>query len=227
VHLLLVEDDPKFAALLARGLVEEGLTVEPVATGTEALDRLRSGRFDVCLLDVMLPDKDGFQVLEQARVARVATPILMLTARDAIPDRVRGLMSGADDYLTKPFAFAELLARLHVIARRKVPGASPARLRAGALELDLATRLVTRAGVPVSLSASQFALLEHLVRHRGEVVSREIFLRDVFGYKFDPGTNIVDVHVSHLRRRIDGGQPPSLIETVRGVGYRVASDGPL
>jgi two-component system OmpR family response regulator len=217
MRLLLVEDDAGLANVLTRGLREEGHTVEHVGDGAVGLERLRAGGFDACVLDVMLPGLDGFQVAEQARASGVRTPILMLTARDAVEDRVEGLKRGADDYLVKPFAFAELLARLDALTRRVAPAP---RLVAGDLALDCAAHRATLAGRELVLSQKQFALLEFLVRHRGEVVTRAMVLAEVFGYAFDPGTNLVDVHVANLRQKIDPPDRPSRITTVRGVGYR-------
>jgi two-component system OmpR family response regulator len=224
MRLLLVEDDLKIARMLERGLGEEGFAVDTATRGGSGIDRLRSGEFDVCVLDVLLPDVDGFQVLEQARREGVRIPVLMLTARDAVSDRVRGLTSGADDYLTKPFAFAELLARLHVLLRRGAAPLLSSTMQIADLVLDRETHAVTRAERPLELSPKQYALLEFLVQHAGQVVSREMILRKVFGYTFDTGTNIVDVHVSNLRQKVDVGRARSLIKTVRGVGYRLADD---
>ena len=222
MRLLLVEDDAKVARMLVRGLSEEGFAVELARDGAGGLDRLRSGLYDACILDVMLPGVDGFFVLARARAAGVKTPVLMLTARDAVRDRVRGLDQGADDYLTKPFAFAELLARVRALLRRQAPERA-ATLRCGDLELDVAAHSVTRGGASIGLSQKQFALLEFLMRHPGEVVSRGMILQQVFGYAFDPGTNLVDVHVAHLRQKVDREDAESLIQTVRGVGYRMTT----
>jgi two-component system OmpR family response regulator len=224
VRLLLVEDDSKLVAMLRRGFSEEGFEVVSAGDGERGLELLRAGDFDGCVLDVLLPGRDGFAVLAAARAAGVATPILLLTARDAVPDRVHGLELGADDYLTKPFAFAELLARLNARMRRGAAGKPATRLRWGPLELDAVAHQVTLAGETIELSARQFALLEYLLRHQGEVVTRATLLDRVFGYAYDPGTNIVDVHVMHLRKRL-GVAAASLVSSVRGVGYRV-SDAP-
>jgi two-component system OmpR family response regulator len=217
---LLVEDDPRLQRMIARGLTDEGYEVVGAADGETGLDHLVSGGVDACVLDVLLPGIDGFEVLTRARSAGVATPILMLTALDTVPDRVRGLNLGADDYLVKPFAFAELLARLSALLRRG-PLPSGKVLRHGALALDAAAHRLTVDGAEVALSHKQFALLELLLRRRGEVVSRAAILETVFGYRFDPGTNLVDVHVANLRQRIDRPGRVSLIEAVRGVGYRL------
>jgi two-component system OmpR family response regulator len=219
VRLLLVEDDSKLVAMLKRGFTEEGFDVTSAGDGERGLELLLRGHFDGCVLDVLLPARDGFAVLAAARAAGVATPIVLLTARDGVPERVRGLELGADDYLTKPFAFAELLARLH--ARMRRGGQKPAaRLRWGTLELDSVAHYVTVGGERIELSARQFSLLEYLLRHQGEVVTRATLLDRVFGYAYDPGTNIVDVHVMHLRKRL-GTAAASLVTSVRGVGYRV------
>ncbi len=220
--VLLIEDDEQLAKLIARGLVEEGYDVTAVRDGEAGLERLTGGRFDACVLDVGLPGIDGFAVLERARAAAVATPILVLTAHDGVPDRVRGLKLGADDYLVKPFAFAELFARLEALGRRGAPP-RPSVLSCGGLTLDVGTHRVTLDGAELALSPRQFALLECLLRRRGEVVPRATLLEQAFGYRFDPGTNIVEVHVAHLRQKIDRGGAPSLIETVRGVGYRLGT----
>jgi DNA-binding response OmpR family regulator len=220
VRVLLVEDDPKLSRMIARGLGEEGYEVVLAADGETGLQRLLAGGIDACILDVLLPGVDGFAVLEQARAGGAATPILMLTALDAVPDRVRGLNLGADDYLVKPFAFAELLARLSALLRRG-PLPRGRVLRQGPLVLDTTAHRLTVDGAEVALSQRQFALLELLLRRQGEVVSRAVILEEVFGYGFDPGTNVVDVHVANLRQRIDRPGHPSRIETIRGVGYRL------
>ena len=218
MKLLLIEDDPALAQMLRRALLEEGHVVEHSADGHAGLRGLEAGGVDVCLLDLQLPGLDGLTLLARARAAGVVTPILVLTARDAVPDRVAGLRGGADDYLTKPFAFAELLARVEALARRGLP--PEVVLRAGDLALDASSHRVTLGKHELALSEKQFALLEFLLRHRGRVVSRAMVLDKVFGYAFAPGTNIVDVHVAHLRQRIDTAGKPSRITTVRGVGYR-------
>ncbi len=224
MRLLVVEDDRKLSELLQRGLGEEGHAATCVRDGASGLARLRAEAFDACILDVGLPDLDGFTVLERARGAGVTTPILMLTARDAVPDRVRGLELGADDYLLKPFAFAELSARLAAIARRGSP-ARPQRLKLGRVELDPGSHRVTVGGELVELSQKQFSLLELLLRHAGQVVTRQMVLREVFGYGFDPGTNLVDVHVSKLRQQLEHPALDIKISSVRGVGYRLDPDG--
>jgi DNA-binding response OmpR family regulator len=226
VKLLLVEDDDALAELTARGFEEAQFVVERCADGAVALERLKSADVDVCVLDARLPSMDGFTVVEKTREAGIETPILMLTARDGLQDRVRGLELGADDYLTKPFAFAELLARVRAISRRAAPKKTTTVFSWGEITLDAVEHRVTRDGAPIELSARQFQLLLALLRHGREIVTRSMLLRDVFGYGFDPGTNIVDVHIMQLRRRIDRPGTPSLIETVRGVGFRLAEREP-
>ncbi len=204
--------------MLSRGLEEEGFETHCVADAEAALDRLRSDRFDVCVLDVLLPAMDGFSALEVARSRGIVTPILLLTARDSVEDRVRGLQLGADDYLVKPFAFAELLARLQAIHRRAGPHRETV-LSAGNVTIDPATHRVLVGDEAVVLSQKQFALLELLLRHRGQVVTRAMILERVFGYSFSTNTNIVDVHISNLRQKIALPACRLRIETVRGVGY--------
>ena len=214
MKLLVVEDDASMQRLLQRGLGEEGHEVTLAKDGEAGLQQLLDGKFDACVLDLLLPKMNGFTVLEKARAAGVATPILVLTARDAVPDRVEGLKRGADDYLCKPFAFAELTARLEALTRRGRP--SPV-MRVGELEMDTAARRATLGGRELSLSEQQFSLLAFLLGHAGRVVTRAMVLEEVFGYGFDPGTNIVDVHIGHLRQKLPGVP----ITTVRGVGYRL------
>ncbi len=222
-RLLLVEDHASLADSLGRGLREEGFEVEPASDGLRAAERLATAEFDLCVLDLGLPGLDGFEVLSRTRSAGKTLPILVLTARDATADRVRGLELGADDYLVKPFAFEELLARLRALLRRSQIVRKETGTRAprsvGDLTIDPASRRVTVGANAIELSQKQFALLEYLARHAGEVVTREAVLRDVWGYDFDPGTNVVDVHIGMLRHRIDTAGTPSRIRTVRGVGY--------
>ncbi len=227
-RLLVVEDDRRLGAVLERALSEEGFVVEVVVDGAVGLQRLLEARFDVCIVDGMLPGLDGLDVVRGAHAADVAVPVLLLTARDSVADRVQGLDAGADDYLGKPFAFSELVARLRALLRRTRPAtaARPGLLQWSDIELDVDRHEVRRGGGAVALSSKQFAMLELLMRLRGDVASRGTLLEQVFGYRFDPGTNIVDVHISHLRQRLDRAGERSTIETVRGVGYRMASDAP-
>jgi DNA-binding response OmpR family regulator len=216
--VLLVEDTAALAASLQRGLSEEGFAVHAVASGAAALAQLARRTVDAVVLDLGLPDMDGQQVLERARAAGHGMPILVLTARDAVASRVGALEAGADDYLVKPFAFEELLARLRALIRR---ASSPrwAPLACGDLRLDPGEPRAIVGGRKVVLSPRERAMLELLLRRRGEVVTRADILGEVFGYDFDPGTNVIDVHIAHLRRKIGGGS--TRIETVRGVGYRL------
>lgn len=225
VKVLLVEDDPKVARFIARGLAEERYVVDVARDGDDGLHLGTTGAYDVIILDVLLPGRDGFEVLAHLRRAGVATRVLMLTARDAVADRVRGLEAGADDYLVKPFAFAELLARLRALMRRP-PGEEPAVLLLDDLRVETRQRTVRRGGRPVSLTAKEYAVLAHLLRHAGEVVTRTRLAEAVWDENFDPLSNVIDVTVYHLREKIDRGFDTRLIHTVRGAGYVLRSDGP-
>jgi two-component system, OmpR family, response regulator len=220
VRVLVVEDERKMGGLLRRGLQEEGYAVDLVQTGAEAVWAGTENPYDAIVLDVMLPDLDGFEVCRRLRADDRWAPILMLTARDAVPDRVTGLDAGADDYLTKPFAFGELLARLRALMRRG-PGERPAVLRVGDLALDPATHRVTRGATEVELTGKEFALLEYLMRHPGEVRSRTEILEHVWDFGFDGDSNVVDVYIRYLRRKVDRPFGLDTIETVRGSGYRL------
>ncbi|XVQ06544.1 response regulator transcription factor [Spirillospora sp. CA-255316] len=219
MRLLVVEDDPGMAALLVRGLRREGYAVDTAATGQDALWRVLEYDYDVVVLDAMIPPPDGFEVCRRMRAEGRWAPVLMLTARDAVPDRVRGLDVGADDYLTKPFALAELLARLRALTRRD-PLERPAVLRAGDLTLDPGTRRVCRDGVDIRLSPKEFALLHEFMRRPGEVLSRTHLIEHVWDFAYDGGSNIVDVYVRYLRGKVDRPFGRDTIRTVRGAGYR-------
>ena len=220
MRVLVVEDDVKMAALLRRGLVEEGLSADVARTGDDALWMAAATEYDAIVLDVMLPGADGFEVCRHLREAGRWAPVLMLTARDAVEDRVEGLDAGADDYLTKPFSFAELLARLRALARRP-PLERPAVIEVGDLRLDPATRQVWRNGAEIDLSAKEFALLETFMRRPGEVLSRYQLLEHCWDYGYENRSNVVDVYVRYLREKVDRPFGRSSLETVRGAGYRL------
>jgi heavy metal response regulator len=222
MRILLVEDEPQIADFIARGLSENGHSVDIARDGEEALEWPSAADFDIIILDVMLPSIDGIEVCRTLRGQGLRTPILMLTARDAVEDRVRGLDSGADDYLIKPFAFAELLARVRALSRRE-PALLGTKLEVSDLVMDTATRHVTRAGAELELTAKEFALLEYLMRHPNQVLSRTVIAEHVWNYDFDNVTNVIDVHVKNLRKKIDEGFEGKLIQTVRGAGYRLSA----
>ena len=223
MRVLVVEDDVKMAALLRRGLTEEGLSADVARTGDDALWMAAATEYDAIVLDVMLPGPDGFQICRRLREAGRWAPILMLTARDAVEDRVTGLDAGADDYLTKPFSFAELLARLRALARRP-PLERPAVIEVGDLRLDPATRQVWRNGIEIDLSAKEFALLETFMRRPGEVLSRYQLLEHCWDYGYENRSNVVDVYVRYLREKVDRPFGYSSLETVRGAGYRLRNE---
>jgi len=218
MRILVVEDERKVARFIERGLKEERFAVDVAPDGEEGLFRARSSDYDLIVLDVLMPKKDGFQVLRELRASRCRARILMLTARDSVEDRVQGLEGGADDYLIKPFAFAEFLARVRALLRRGAND-SPVSLRALDLQLDLKSHKVTRAGKPVTLPAKEFAVLEYLLRHPNEVVTRTQLAEHVWDENFDSFSNVIDVTVYHLREKVDRGFQPTLIHTVRGAGY--------
>ncbi len=220
MRVLVVEDEPKMAGLLRRGLVEEGYAVDVASNGGDAVWAGTENPYDAIVLDVMLPDFDGFEVCRRLRTAGRWAPVLFLTARDAVPDRIAGLDSGADDYLTKPFSFGELFARLRALLRREV-GERPATLAAGGLVLDPASRRVRRGATRIDLTAKEFALLEYFLRRHGEVLTRTRLIEHVWDFGYDGDSNVVDVYVRYLRRKIDLPFGTDTIEAVRGVGYRL------
>jgi len=220
MRVLVVEDDVKMAGLIRRGLAEEGLSADVALTGDDALWMAAATDYDAIVLDVMLPGTDGFAVCRRLREDGRWSPVLMLTARDAVEDRVSGLDAGADDYLTKPFSFAELLARLRALARRP-PLERPTVLEVGDLRLDPATRHVWRGETEIGLSAKEFALLETFMRRPGQVLSRYQLLEHCWDYAYENRSNVVDVYVRYLREKIDRPFGVSSIETVRGAGYRL------
>jgi len=225
VRVLVVEDSVKMASLLKRGLEEEGYAVDVTTTGEDAVWMATQNAIDAVVLDVLLPDLDGFEVCRRIREAGTWSPVLMLTARHGVEDRVKGLDVGADDYLTKPFAFIELAARLRALIRRGV-GERPAILTVGDLIIDPATRVVRRGDATIDLTAKEFSLLEYFMRHPGEVLSRMQLIEHVWDFAYDGGSNVVDVYVKYLREKIDRPFGIRSIETVRGAGYRLREDRP-
>jgi two-component system OmpR family response regulator len=224
VHVLLIEDDTEAARFLVKGLRESGYTVEHAADGRAGLTQTTSGQFDLVITDRMLPHVDGLTVIEAMRAKGIATPVLVLSALGGVDDRVRGLKAGGDDYLTKPFAFAELLARIEALLRRHPSAPHSTRLKVEDLEFDLIARRVTRAGRELDLTARELKLLEYLMRRAGQVVTRTMLLEGVWDLHFDPQSNLIDVHISRLRQAIDRGTDQPLIHTVRGTGYVLRSE---
>lgn len=222
--VLVVEDDEATAAYIVKGLQEEGMVVDRAANGRDGFFLASDGGYDAIVLDRMLPQMDGMAVLGALRAAKIETPVLILSALGSPDERVAGLTAGSDDYLAKPFAFAELLARLRNMMRRGAtsPGIET-RLACDDLEMDLLSRKVKRGGRAVELQPREFRLLEYLLRHAEQVVTRTMLLEGVWDYHFDPGTNVIDVHISRLRRKIDDGHPRPLLHTVRGAGYRLGT----
>ena len=218
MYILVVEDDRKVAEFLRKGLQEEGHAVDLAHDGEDGLYLATTNQYDIVILDVMLPKKDGMGVLSELRGHGTSTPVLMLTARDSLEDKIQGLDRGADDYLIKPFAFAELLARIRAILRRGKPERL-VKLTAADLTLDPVTREVQRSDEDIDLTNKEYALLEYLLRNKGQVLTRSLISEHVWGYQFDTGTNIVSVYVKYLRNKIDSGFEKKLIHTVRGVGY--------
>jgi len=224
MRILVVEDERKVASFIRQGLEEEGHAVEVAADGAAALDQLAAAPgYDLVVLDVMLPKRDGFEVLRTLRARKIRTPVLLLTAKDSVADKVAGLDLGADDYLTKPFAFEEFLARVRALLRRGAVAAAPV-LKLADLSLDPATREVSRGGRRITLTAREHALLEYFLRNVGRVLTRPMIAQHVWGLDFDPESNIVDVYVGYLRRKIDGAADRRLVHTVRGAGYKLAAE---
>jgi two-component system OmpR family response regulator len=224
MHILVIEDDEKAATYMIKGLTESGYVVDHANNGRDGLFMATSGNFDAMIVDRMLPGLDGISVIQAMRAAKIATPVLILSALGQVDDRVNGLRAGADDYLTKPFAFSELLARLEALLRRRSEQKAETHLNVGDLEMDLLARTVKRSGKPIDLQPREFRLLEYLMRHAGQVVTRTMLLESVWDYHFDPQTNVIDVHVSRLRQKIDKGFDKPLLHTVRGAGYSLRAD---
>jgi len=219
LRILYVEDDPTAREYIHKGLRERGYSVEAASDAREGIDRAAKGPFDLLILDVMLPDSDGFSLLEELRARGIDTPAIFLTARGEIADRIRGLNLGADDYLVKPFAFAELLARIQAVARRSLAEPDDGRLEIADLVLDLRRHAVERAEKPVDLTPKEFSLLEYLLRNKGQAISRAMITEKVWGHGFDTYSNLIDVHINHLRKKLDHDFEPKLIHTVKGIGY--------
>src|SRR6202140_1243756 len=217
MRILVVEDESRIADFLSRGLESAGYAVDVAQDGTRGIDMVHSTEYDLVILDLGLPDMDGITVLQKIRNRKVTPPVLILSARDAVDDRVKGLETGADDYLVKPFAYVELLARVRVLLRRGQP--TPERLQVGDLTLDCIRRKVTRGGENVELAPKEFSILEYLMRNRGRPLSRTMIVEHVWDMDYDGLTNIVDVYIRHLRSKIDDKWPAKMIQTVRGIGY--------
>jgi heavy metal response regulator len=225
LRILYVEDDATAREYIEKGLSEQGYQVTTAGDAKTGLALALEAAFDLVILDVMLPDSDGFEILRTLRDKGVDTPAIFLTARSTVTDRIRGLNLGADDYLVKPFAFAELLARISAVARRTLAEPGDGKLAIGDLELDLRRHAVTRGGRPIELTPKEFSLLEYLLRHQGQAISRAMITEKVWGYGFDTYSNLIDVHINHLRKKVDKGFAAKLIHTVKGVGYVLEDRG--
>ena len=225
MRVLVIEDDKAVADFVRTGLIELGHTVDAVHDGRDGLFQASSESYDAIIVDMMLPTVDGLTILNALRASKITTPILVLSAKSKVRDRVQGLRAGADDYLVKPFAFEELVARLEVIVTRRGTGDERiTTLTAYDLQMDLLARSVSRGDKQIELHPTEFKLLEYLLRHKGQVVTRTMILENVWDYNFDPQTNIIDVHISRLRQKIDKGRDKAIISTVRGAGYKVPAD---
>jgi len=220
VKVLIVEDEKKIASFLRKGLEAQGFVVEHASNGDDGYALVTSRPYDVAVLDIMLPGRDGLSILRNLRERKVPLPIILLTARSELNERLEGLNLGADDYLTKPFHIEELIARIHAVTRRAA-GQSQSLLSVADLSMNLLTREVSRAGQRIELTTREFSLLEHLMRSPGRVLTRVEICERVWEYNFDPGTNLVDVYIQRIRKKVDGAFPEKLIETIRGVGYRI------
>lgn len=219
MRILLIEDDQSVADYILKGLKQSGFTVNHAADGKEGLLQATTGNYDVMIIDRMLPNVDGLTIIQTLRASENKTPVLILSALGEVDDRVKGLKAGGDDYLVKPFAFAELLARIEAILRRQESNTTQTRLKVADLEMDLLSHKVTRGGQAFNLQPREYKLLEYLMRHAGQVVTRTMLLENVWEYHFDPQTNVIDVHISRLRQKIDKDFDKQLLSTVRGAGY--------
>jgi two-component system OmpR family response regulator len=224
MKILLIEDDNESAKYVIKGLREHGHVIDHSENGKDGMFMAASEKYDAMIIDRMVPEVDGLTIIQTLRASGNETPIIVLTALDKVEERVKGLKSGADDYLPKPYSFTELLARLETITRRKSGEKSVTKLTCDDLEMDLLTRTVKRAGKEIELQAREFSLLEYLMRNCGTVVTRTMLLEHVWDYNFDPQTNVIDVHISRLRQKVDKGFEKSLIQTLRGAGYKLSAD---
>ena len=225
MRLLVIEDDVKIASFIIKGMKAAGFAVDHVADGKEGLHLALTEPYDAAIIDIMLPKLDGLSVIEKMRQEQIQTPVIILSAKGSIDDRVRGLQRGSDDYLTKPFAFSELLARVQALIRRASGVSEPTRLLVADISMDLLTREVIRGGKKIELQPLEFSLLEYLMRNEGKVVSKTMIMEHVWDYNFDPQTNVVEARISRLRDKIDKGFPTKLIHTIRGVGYVLRDSG--
>jgi two-component system OmpR family response regulator len=223
MRVLVIEDDKKIASFVLQGLKEAGFAVDHAVDGDEGLDLALMAPYDAAIIDLMLPNRDGVSVIEELRDRKVNTPVIILSAKRSVDERVRGLQAGGDDYMTKPFAFSELLARIQGLIRRATGTVEPTRLNIGEFSIDLLARKVTRSGKKIELQPREFALLEYLMRNAGRVVSKTMILEHIWDYSFDPQTNLVDVLICRLRNKIDKDGAKKSIQTVRGVGYVLTS----
>lgn len=219
MRILLVEDDPKISAFIAQGLKENGFTVDHAADGNDGLHLALTESYAAAVVDIMLPGIDGLKLIEEMRARKINTPVIILSAKHTVNDRIKGLQTGGDDYLAKPFSFGELLARLQALIRRSTSTQDPTQLAVGDLTMNLITREVTRSGVSITLQPREFSLLEYLMRNPGKVLSKTMIMEHVWNYNFDPQTNLVDVLVCRLRNKIDRDFDQKLLGTLRGVGY--------
>ncbi len=219
MRVLVVEDDEKIASFVSKGLREAGFAVDTAGDGVDGLHLAVTEPYDAAVVDIMLPGLDGLSLIERVREKNIKTPVLILSARRTVDDRVKGLQTGGDDYMTKPFSFSELLARIQALIRRATQTSDPSVLRAGDLTIDLLSREANRGGQPITLPSREFALLEYLMRNKGRIISKTSILEHVYDYSFDPQTNVVDVLVCRVRNKVDRDFEPKMIHTVRGTGY--------
>lgn len=219
MNIIIIEDDKKTAAFIMKGLEQAGFNTVHAADGKDGLFKMKTGEFDVAVIDIMLPEMDGFTVIQKLREAKIKTPVLVLSAKNSVEDKVRGLQAGGDDYLAKPFAFAELLARIQALLRRASNVVEPTTLTVGDLTIDLLSHKVHRAGIRIDIQPQEYVLLEYLMRNAGRIVSKTMIIEHVWEYNFDPQTNIVETRMCRLREKIDKPFEKKLIHTVRGFGY--------